>query len=610
MMLLLQLLLVLALAVPAFGHAGHDHGSAGDSFFGSRKLPYREWEARRGSRFSQRVFVPSAASPDDGVAVHWTIDEMSSSIHLAVATRATGWVGFGLAENGGMRGSDVVLFRADQPNQLTDAHVLDQLWPDQDACQNWQLDFSQTYGGFLIFEATRLLDTGDPQDRVFFNDTSTLVEPHLVIAAWGDSDTWAYHGLNHAKGAIRFFGDGTDPFEAFRQEMDQHAEGSFFLGGNNYTIPTNETTYQTFCFSAADLVSLGVPVNQSLHVIGVAPDIDARSRSYVHHFTSFSTETAAKDINGNCLPATGARGFLYGWAPGVFPITFGEDKGIPFGGQGGLQAAQIEIHYNNPQGDEGIPDNSGMRVYWTTQKRPIDVGGLPMADVRTALMGQPVSNGLSKHTFSCPASCTLQTLSGLAEPITVIGEYFHMHRTGARATNRVIRNGQVVHSASVEFFDFDQTGTQAVQQEPYQLLPGDSFETEFYYNTPPDGDTRFGFGSQEEMALLSMYYYPEQKTFGNFGISCSYDFFLPTCSASYNSTTLSSEVDLGRSFGSPLVTTLSSNNSNVCLAPSNKTVHYTPRQQPPPPPTSGALLPCWILAYVLIGSMTTTLFCM
>ena len=38
----------------------------------------------------------------NGVAIHWKI--IDSHIELAVAARATGWLGFGLAEAGGMEG--------------------------------------------------------------------------------------------------------------------------------------------------------------------------------------------------------------------------------------------------------------------------------------------------------------------------------------------------------------------------------------------------------------------------------------------------------------------------------------------------------------------------
>ncbi len=42
--------------------------------------------------------------------------------------------------------------------------------------------------------------------------------------------------------------------------------------------------------------------------------------------------------------------------------------------------------------------------------------------------------------------------------MTVITEALHMHKTGARMVNEVIRGDEVVHTAKVEVFDYDQQG--------------------------------------------------------------------------------------------------------------------------------------------------------
>ena len=67
--------------------------------------PYLSWLTSRGeSSFDHSTFLPGTAE-NGGVAVHWTIDDSTSKIRLAVAAPATGWAGFGLAEAGGMKGA-------------------------------------------------------------------------------------------------------------------------------------------------------------------------------------------------------------------------------------------------------------------------------------------------------------------------------------------------------------------------------------------------------------------------------------------------------------------------------------------------------------------------
>jgi hypothetical protein len=82
-----------------------------------------------------------------GVAIHW--DTEDDTIYIGVAARADGWgwVGFGIAESGGMQGADPVIFRA-LDNSLIAAHILDEGLPVVDDCQDWKLNYSQTCGGF------------------------------------------------------------------------------------------------------------------------------------------------------------------------------------------------------------------------------------------------------------------------------------------------------------------------------------------------------------------------------------------------------------------------------------------------------------------------------
>ena len=214
-------------------------------------------------------------------------------------------------------------------------------------------------------------------------------------------------------------------------------------------------------------------------------------------------------------------------------------------GSNGINAATITIHYNNPGFEEGHRDSSGIRVYWTSKKREHDVGTIALADTFVRMNG-PVGSGYSEHTFYCQAGCTSGALAGLTEPITIIGETFHMHKTGVRATNNVIRNGKVVHTASVDFFDYEQNGNLNAQQQPYRIEPGDAFESKFYYHT--DGTTKFGLSSQDEMAIVSLRYYPVPAN-PNFLFLCVYGIPIGNCEATYNVRELSSVPELGRTFG-------------------------------------------------------------
>lgn len=155
-----------------------------------------------------------------------------------------------------------------------------------------------------------------------------------------------------------------------------------------------------------------------------------------------------------------------------------------------------EIHYDNPQGIENVLDSSGVRFYYKTTPRQYEMGMLELADPRVTLGGESVGAGLTQHVFDCPSSCMQAALSG---PITILREALHMHRVGASMKNELIRDGEVVHTGQIDFWDFDSQGNPPVVQEPFQVLPGDAWRTTCNYRT--SASTRFGTASDQEMCM-------------------------------------------------------------------------------------------------------------
>jgi hypothetical protein len=86
------------------------------------------------------------------------------------------------------------------------------------------------------------------------------------------------------------------------------------------------------------------------------------------------------------------------------------------------------LHYNNPTLVEGIVDNSGVRLTYTTDLRKYDAGTMTLGDI--ANLGKPIPAGqaLVEFEYDCPASCT----ENLPWNLNVFGSIFHMHALGAR----------------------------------------------------------------------------------------------------------------------------------------------------------------------------------
>ena len=205
----------------------------------------------------------------------------------------------------------------------------------------------------------------------------------------------------------------------------------------------------------------------------------------------------------------------------------------------------MNIHYANPNEVSGLLDWTGVRWYYVNEPREHEVGQMMVGDAIVALRGQSVGAGPSGHTLTCPGSCSQTIFDG---PVTIFAEGLHLHETGVRLVNQVFRNGELVNRAAVDYFDFRQNGINPTRQQPYQVLPGDSFQTTCYYDNV-DNSTTFGFGTREEMCQSLLMYYPANHQMKGY---CSPDGKAGNCSATYEQFDTDDSFD--RTFGVPLPT--------------------------------------------------------
>ena len=515
----------------------------------------------------------------------------------------------------GMYGSDMALFTASRPNELVDAHVVSEPFPKPDDCQqDWELVNSHSTSisvtaeerqavdttvddeSFLMFEARRKLNTDDPQDIVLIRDSLLAIPEQRIISAWGNTPEVSFHGIDDvARGSIRLYKTEVDEPD-FDALMARDADGSFFLGARIFTIPANDTTYQEFCITRQDLIDQGVPDTTDLmSVIGFRPIVDdGPSARYVHHYVVTGIMNASDDA---CSDGEGGMDLVYVWAPGDGPFALPEFLGASLFGVDGFQGFSVEIHYDNPNMDEGIVDSSGVEIFYSTTPRETEVAILQVGDPFIQLFSQPVGEGYNMHQFDCPGSCSSLYLQD-DEPVTVIREYLHMHATGVRMTNEQIRDGEAVRTAATEVWDFDANGNIPMKQDAYELQPGDGFRTKCYFNG--EADTVFGLGSREEMCIAFLYYYPRRKITvttddGEFNIPfiCGYgmDFFEEACDSPHSGAVLENEASLDREFGKQKAQCLVGTNqgsvqidggSSPAPAPDDGSTPVTPGEWPAP----------------------------
>ena len=148
------------------------------------------------------------------------------------------------------------------------------------------------------------------------------------------------------------------------------------------------------------------------------------------------------DSTDNLISQSGAldncrSSILSGWAVGTSDFDFPLDVGIPLGPDETFDTVLIEVHYNNPNLDSGIIDDSGLHLYITDNVRMHDAGVFTLGHkVGDSIMVPPQTESYLVSGL-CPGECTELLFK---EPINVIATFPHSHTAGASIWTQIIRN--------------------------------------------------------------------------------------------------------------------------------------------------------------------------
>jgi hypothetical protein len=250
---------------------------------------------------------------------------------------------------------------------------------------------------------------------------------------------------------------------------------------------------------------------------------------------------------------------------------------MPLGGSnvpGAYRTFVLEIHYDNADHVPDQVDSSGVRVYHVPEPREHLAGVYAVGDPALSLRGQAIPPGVSDYLFRCGGSCSSLYL-GDGQPVTVIREHLHMHQSGYAMYNEHVRDGQVIRTGAVDYYEFSQSGGPAVQQPQFEIYPGDSFNVRCYYKNDEDSNRTFGIGSAQEMCMAFLVYYPRKVLSIAQGLAfpwyCSLglaEFGFEPCDAPVTTGVLDGgQAPEWRTFGQPSTECAASNDSETTPGP-------------------------------------------
>ncbi len=153
-------------------------------------------------------FVNTAELSGVNYKLDWNYTD--TDVIFRATVRTSGWVGFGLSPNGGMKNSDLILAWTNTNGiaQFRDAHTENALNPLYDTVQNWQRLFYSLKNGVTTVIFKRSIKVCNPDQPV--NEININVEPtQYVIFAWSntfDNNLPTYHGSSRGSKFLPLLG--------------------------------------------------------------------------------------------------------------------------------------------------------------------------------------------------------------------------------------------------------------------------------------------------------------------------------------------------------------------------------------------------------------------
>ncbi|XP_060771592.1 DBH-like monooxygenase protein 2 homolog [Neoarius graeffei] len=428
--------------------------------------------------------------------LRWGFDTVKDTITFEVTVNTMGWVGFGFSPNGGMAGSDIVIGGVGPSGiYFTDRNAAGNFMPALDQKQDYKVLSLTEANGQTVMKFQRSIKSCDE------NDFPITEIPVKLIYAYGKTDDIGYHNTLRGTKEVNLLN--------YMPRTSIPDSKYFDLTMTNFTIPPVITYYQCKVMRLPAF-------DKTYHVYRIEPVI--QNQDLVHHLLLYRCPpTVTEPYETPCYTrekGTECHQAVVVWGVGGGAFEFPEVAGLPVGGDGNGSFYRLEVHYNNQKKTAGIVDNSGLRFYYTAQLRQFDAAVLQTG--LQVLLGTgyaiPPHAGAFLTYGMCNTSHFSQVLAQPPQDLQVFAVILHTHLAG-----RKVRVGQFRDGEQIDFLALSEHYNFEFQQvtnlgKTKTVKPGDQLVVECTYDTyNRTGLTWGGLGTNDEMCLAFLYYYPAME---------------------------------------------------------------------------------------------------
>jgi len=448
------------------------------------------------------------------VNLYWNVSAEEKDIYFTVEAKTTGWIGFGISSGQGkMEGADIVIgWVKDGKAYFKDRHATGHTLPQVDSQQDYELISLKEENGKTIMKIKRKFDTCDSEDNKIEAGTTKVIYAYHPDDPSSEDEIQIHSPQNRGARSVMLL----NSFEKV-PTLPSDTE-TFEIRHNRTPVSASRTTYKCRVFEMPKF-------NEIRHIIKVEPVIQAGHEGMVHHmllyecrrnFTRQYLNYSGECYGPNMPPAiTQCAGLatIAAWGIGGKEFYYPEEAGFPIGKEDSPKVLILEIHYDNPENKKEITDSSGLRFYHTKQLRKYDAGVLTVGAMVLDFMIIPPRQRSWKSTGVCSKECTREGFKDSTLPtggINVFATLLHTHLAGRKIWIRHLRNGrELPNIVRDEHYDFNFQEFQLLQKKVH-VASGDSLENVCIYNTQDRKTaTKAGLGTEEEMCVSYVMYYPK-----------------------------------------------------------------------------------------------------
>ncbi|XP_060064280.1 DBH-like monooxygenase protein 1 homolog [Ylistrum balloti] len=277
-------------------------------------------------------------------------------------------------------------------------------------------------------------------------------------------------------------------------------------GTRNFTVRLPETVVPASVTTYLCLL-IDLPSDDDYHLIAVEPVLD--NVDVIHHIIMYAMDDSA-DVDGipqpcSKYPFKQFATLISGWGVGSSGSCYHKTAGIRVGTHG-FKKAILQYHWNNPERRSDYTDSSGLKLYYTPNRRLHDATVLQVGSEYLEI--PPGEESVSAESW-CSNECTSRYLFG---PIYVTRAINHMHHIGRKQSLQQYRKGVWIRNiTNDERFEYD-AYRPFEYSPPLEILPGDDLKTTCTYRSVGRDKTTFkGDGTGDEMCYVFLSVYPAEN---------------------------------------------------------------------------------------------------